>query len=329
MVINDEFYMRLALDEALKYHLLTLPNPAVGALILDKNAKILSLEAHRQSGQNHAEVEAIISALDVAGRISRAELPADKNALHEFLRQKSGDFFTGASLYVTLEPCNHQGKTPPCASLIKDLGFARVVFGSSDATNGGAADLGWRLSITSGVLKNQTDLLLEPFRRYHEKHFVLFKFAQRLSGTYDYGKISCEQSMRFTHQIRNVCDLIVVGGNTVRLDKPTLDARLVGGRAPDVLIFSHRKDFDTNIPLFKIPNRRVFIEPSLARLDEYRYVLIEGAQTLYTAARAHIDRVLIFQTSSSGGKKNFTDLHLDYEFAHQCGPDLKIIAKSL
>ncbi len=98
---------------------------------------------------------------------------------------------------------------------------------------------------------------------------------------------------------RNACDLLVIGGNTVRTDRPTLDARLVGGRAPDVLIYSRSKDFDPSTALFGVGGREVFIEPTLERLERYRFVLIEGGAGMFAACAADFD--LAFIAPQNGG----------------------------
>lgn len=311
--MTDEFYMEIALKEAWKYQGLTLPNPSVGAVVLNKDRKILGIGAHQKAGQPHGEVNAIQNALD--------------NNNNDKL------IFQDGTIYVTLEPCNHYGKTPPCSNLIKDLGFKRVVYSVADsnpeAEGGGTCLQSFGLEVKSGVLKEEGKKLLEPFLKYQKKNFVLFKWAQNLGGGFTSGKISCDASFKDVHKIRDKIDLIVVGGNTVRTDRPTLDARMVGGKAPDVLILSREGDFDRNIPLFSVPKREVTISSDIDLMDDYRYVLVEGGDTLYSLLKKKIDWVLLYQSGrASGGEKIESGL-VEYLHSDILDKDLKIWGKSI
>lgn len=118
------FYMNLALNEAWKYQFLTYPNPAVGCVILDKNEKILAIKAHEKAGCAHAELNAIAHAFtNLNPEIS---LPQEANAMHEFICKNHRGIFKDSIAFVTLEPCSHQGKTPPCAKLFSELGFKKI-----------------------------------------------------------------------------------------------------------------------------------------------------------------------------------------------------------
>ena len=101
--------------------------------------------------------------------------------------------------------------------------------------------------------------------------------------------------------MRDVCDLLVIGGNTVRIDRPTLDARLVDGKAPDILIFSREKDFDTTIPLFNVPNRKVYIQSDFSKLDEYKNIMIEGTSSMYELSQEYVDYFLCYIAPKFGG----------------------------
>ena len=104
--------------------------------------------------------------------------------------------------------------------------------------------------------------------------------------------------------MRDVCDLLVIGGNTVRTDRPTLDARMVNGKAPDVLILSRSKEFDRTIPLFQVEGRKVFIENSLEKISEYKNIMIEGTQTMYAVTRDIVDYYLCYIAPSLGGSES-------------------------
>jgi len=330
--MNDEFFLNLAIREAWKYQFLTLPNPAVGACVVDKNGKILAVGAHKKCGQNHAEVEAIKQAVlnSSLAQDLRQKLSLIKNLdeLHFFFVKESKGLFEGGSIFVSLEPCDHYGKTPSCSKLIKDLGIKRVVFAQQDKKNGGSKFL---RSCGIECKHNPTEearSLLEPFLLYQKKNFVLFKFAQRLNGSYDKGQISCEKSQILVHKIRSICDLIVIGGNTARIDKPILDARLVSTKAPNVLIVSKTKNIPKNIPFFNVPERKVFIEDNFDKLQDYKFVLIEGGQNFYEIAKPYIDKFLIFQSPSAKCGRSFNSLELEYDFVEKSGEDLKIIASN-
>jgi diaminohydroxyphosphoribosylaminopyrimidine deaminase/5-amino-6-(5-phosphoribosylamino)uracil reductase len=298
MVINHNFYMSLAIQEAWKNIALTYPNPSVGALILDKNGKILAIEATQSSGKSHAELKALESALILMGdeEIEKLNTAHEK---HAYLLKYHDRRFEGATLYVTLEPCNHEGKTPACSTLIKSLGFDSVICGMKDpnkiATGGIQRLKDASVHIELDVMKDACKTLLTPFKKWQEnKPFIFFKLALTANGVYDGGIITSHTSRTLVHAMRNNIDLLIIGGETVRTDRPTLDSRLVGGKAPDVLILSKQKAFDRTIPLFSIPNRKVFIEDNFDKIDSYHFIMIEGTESLFELSSDMIDWVCLF-----------------------------------
>jgi diaminohydroxyphosphoribosylaminopyrimidine deaminase/5-amino-6-(5-phosphoribosylamino)uracil reductase len=126
--------------------------------------------------------------------------------------------------------------------------------------------------------------------------------------------------------MRDVSDLIVIGGETVRRDRPTLDARLVDGKVCDVLIYSRQKEFDKSIPLFSVEGRDVYIEPSLERLSGYRNVLIEGGPEMFEATKDVVESYLCFVAPKSGGTIRFTNSENDFKILHSqtSGSDLML-----
>lgn len=302
--MSDEFFMKLALDEAWKYQLLTYPNPAVGCAIVDKNGKLLALNAHKCAGKAHAELGAVSQALSELKPELKSELlrlENSPNELYNFILAEHKGALNGACAFVTLEPCSHQGRTPPCALLLRDLGFARVLFGSQDL--GEQAKGGARLLANAGVsveqstLKADCDELLEPFSSWQSGHFAFFKLALSLNGVYT-GKISGELAQQHCHELRSKLDLLAIGGNTVRTDRPTLDARFsVTKHAPDVLIYSRGGEFDEQIPLFSVSGRKVDIKSDLEPLRRARFAMIEGASTLFKALENEFSWVLIYQSN--------------------------------
>lgn len=297
---HDEFLMRQALDEAWKYQGLTFPNPAVGAVVSDEKGNIIGIGAHQKAGMPHAEVLALKAAYIYLTHDSRIDALSDAEDLHTFLKSNHQHLFNQLSLHVTLEPCNHFGKTPPCSQLIHALGLKRVVIGSYDqsAAQGGGSFLIERgCEVEFGCLQPQCDQLLTPFTcKENKEPFIFFKIALSANNVASGGIITSLQSRQRVHQLRDRCDLLVIGGNTVRIDRPILDARLCAGKAPDVLIYSRSKRCDETIPLFDIPDREVFIESTLERTKHYAMVMVEGGQALLDALQESITWYLIFRS---------------------------------
>ncbi len=308
MVIDTNFYMTLALREAWKYQGLSYPNPAVGCTIVAESGEILAVEAHHKAGEPHAEVNALKAAYFKLTNDSYILALQDSADIHTHLLSNHKGIFENVKLYTTLEPCSHQGKTPSCANLIAELGIQEVYVGSND-TNKKAANGSLILSMNnctvySEIMKTECDALLLPFEKTLESNFIFFKWAQRLNGTTDGGIISSESSRKQVHAMRDVCDLLVIGGGTVRADRPTLDARLVDGKAPDILILSRKQDFDKTIPLFSVEGRKVFIEDNLERLREYKNIMIEGSSQMYALTRDVVDYYLCYIAPSLGGEQS-------------------------
>ena len=300
MVIDNNFFMSLAIKEAWKYQGLTYPNPAVGCTIVGKHQEILAVEAHQKAGEPHAEVNAL--------KFAYFKLTNDKSILdleksqeiHTFLLKNHNHIFNGVSIYTTLEPCSHVGKTPSCASLISKLGIKKLFVGSNDfnkiASNGNKIVKDSGIEIIDSILEDECNKLLEPFKKWQDNNFVFFKVAQRLDGSTD-GEVSSLESRTNVHAMRDVCDLLVIGGNTVRVDRPTLDARLVDGKAPDILIISREKEFDKTIPLFNVVGRKVFIENNFKRLDDYKNIMIEGTSKMFELSKPYVDLYLSYMAS--------------------------------
>lgn len=328
--MDAAFFMRLALDAAWRYQGLTYPNPAVGCAVVDARGALLSVGAHQRAGGAHAEVFALKNAyMTLSGDAEILEIN-DADGLHDYLLKHHKNLFNDATLYVTLEPCSHVGKTPSCASLICALGLKKVVIASKDP-NGEAAG-GMQMLQEAGIetecgfMAKEGAQLLLPFVRWQKGRFIFFKWAQRLDGSIDGGTVSSIASRTMVHAMRERCDLLVIGGNTVRCDRPTLDARLVKGKAPDILILSHENVFDWTIPLFNVPGRKVMVAQSLELLAGYKNIMIEGGPGMLASVRNEIDCALAFVASKTGGTIPFTKEKTDYEIMHArpCGNDMMI-----
>jgi diaminohydroxyphosphoribosylaminopyrimidine deaminase/5-amino-6-(5-phosphoribosylamino)uracil reductase len=215
--VTGEDFMRLALAEAEKGRGRTHPNPAVGAVVV-RGGRVVGRGHHRRAGLPHAEVDALRAAGDRAG---------------------------GADVYVTLEPCNHQGRTPPCTDALIEARVRRVIFGSPDPNplvRGHGAERLRRagIEVESGLLREACDASNEPWFKFITRGmpWVVLKAAITLDGklatrTGDSKWISSEESRRLVHRWRNQLDAVLVGAATVRVDDPRLTVRGIrGGRNP-------------------------------------------------------------------------------------------------
>jgi diaminohydroxyphosphoribosylaminopyrimidine deaminase / 5-amino-6-(5-phosphoribosylamino)uracil reductase len=310
MVIDDNFYMSLAINEAWGNQLLTFPNPAVGAVVV-KSGEILSIDAHQKVGFPHAEVLALKSAYLKQNPQSLLSQITDSKEIHMFLIENHNGFFNDCEIYITLEPCNHIGRTPACSDLLSTIKPKRVIFSVFDPNNNASGGyeklINANIEVTTGVLKSRGMDLLFPFISFQKKKsFVFFKLASRANGSIDGGYITSKESLEYVHKIREVIDLLVIGGNTVRTDRPTLDCRFIDTKtSPNVLIYSKSKDFDKTIPLFDIKNRDVSICDNL-NLDN-KFVMIEGGYNLLNNLIEQVDMLVLF---ISPNFKNSNDILL-------------------
>jgi len=215
---RHEKFMKAALGFAKKGLGKTSPNPAVGAVIA-RRGQVVAAGFHRKAGGAHAEVEA--------------------------LNQIRGTARRGDTLYVTLEPCNHFGRTPPCTQAILEKGIRKVVVGMRDpnphVTGGGCDYLsGQGVEVVTGVLEEQCRRLNEWFVTYVTKGrpFVIAKTALTLDGwtatsTGHSRWVTNERSREWVHRLRHQVDGILVGVGTVMADDPLLNTRLKKGRGKD------------------------------------------------------------------------------------------------
>ena len=323
--MNDEFYMQLALDEAWKYQGLTYPNPAVGAVVV-KDGKILAIDAHQKAGTSHAEVLALLSAYEKLSRNSIDFDKFDSDKVHDFLLDLHRDFFSGCSIYVTLEPCSHRGKTPSCALLLEKLHLSRVIIGIQDPIVGHDGGMKLLTNVTLGeVLEESCKALLEPFVIWQRRAFVLFKLAQTSNGRIGGGYLSSKASLTHVHQLREVYDILLIGGNTVRVDRPTLDCRFTEGQAPDVTIYSREDNFDRDIPLFGVDDRKVHVTDNLDFLDNPSFILVEGGEGILEALKEKIDWMLIYQTPKLSTNSLTYNTTMNLAFLHTAKKDIDLI----
>jgi len=223
-LFDDTFYMSRALQLARNGLGMTSPNPMVGAVIVAPDGRVIGEGWHRRYGGPHAEVNAVRSVSD-----------ADRRVLCD------------STIYVTLEPCAHYGKTPPCALLLVETGFRRVVVGAVDpfakVDGRGLAILReGGCQVDTGVLADESRSLNARFFTAHTHHrpFVTLKWAQSSDGFMDHVRDDGQGAIRFSsrlgqtlvHRLRANHDAIAVGAGTVLADSPRLDVRLWHGTNP-------------------------------------------------------------------------------------------------
>jgi diaminohydroxyphosphoribosylaminopyrimidine deaminase/5-amino-6-(5-phosphoribosylamino)uracil reductase len=214
---QHEHYMRLALELAARARGRTTPNPLVGAVIV-RDGKIIGQGYHQKAGTPHAEVHAL---------------------------REAGDMARGSTMYVTLEPCSHYGRTPPCSKAVIESGVAGVYVAMQDPNPKVAGrgiqqlkDAGIKVEV--GILEEEARRLNEIFIKYitTKRPFVLLKTAMTLDGkiaarTGHARWVTGPEARDKVHRIRDEYDAILVGVNTVIADDPELTCRLPGGGGHD------------------------------------------------------------------------------------------------
>lgn len=235
----DEKYMRRALQLARQGAGHTSPNPMVGAVIVAPDGSIIGEGWHRKCGEGHAEVNAVASV-------------TDPSALKD------------STIYVTLEPCSHYGKTPPCARLIIERGIPRVVVGCLDpfveVSGRGVAMLREAgVEVVVGVMEQECRALNRRFIQAHtsSRPWVQLKWAQTADGFIalppESGenplRMSSPVTMRLMHRQRALCDAIVVGAATAHIDNPSLTTRYWPGKSPLRVVLSRHLSLPGDINL--------------------------------------------------------------------------------
>lgn len=228
---TDEKYMRRALELARHGELDASPNPMVGAVIVDPSGRIIGEGWHRRCGEGHAEVNAVASVKDPS-----------------MLRD--------ATMYVTLEPCSHYGKTPPCADMIVEKGIPRVVIGTLDpfakvSGRGVAKLLAAGVEVSTGMLEDECRELNRKFMTAHRLHrpYITLKWAQSADGYID-GRISTHVTSVAVHKMRATNDAILIGSGTALADNPTLTTRDFAGKSPVKVVLDRRRRLPADLRLF-------------------------------------------------------------------------------
>ena len=293
-----EKFMREALDEARKGAGLTSPNPAVGAILVERG-RILARGYHRQAGADHAEVDC--------------------------LRKISEPVSPGAILYVTLEPCSTRGRTAPCVDYIIERAIRRVVIGAVDPNpkhRGRAIEMLLRagIEVSTGMLESECTALNEAFNKWirTREPFVIAKCGMSLDGRLtapptDSQWITSAQSRRDARELRATVDAILVGAETIRRDNPRLTVRIKSARKQPwrvILTRSGRLPRDANIFCDSHASRTLIYRNQRLRTvlrdlgrREITSVLLEGGGKVLSEAldQGLIDKLQIYIGSKLTG----------------------------
>ena len=301
---EDEKYIKIALDLAKKAKGMTSPNPCVGAVIV-KDGKVLGKGFHKFAGGPHAEICAL---------------------------RQAGKEAEGATMYVSLEPCSHFGRTPPCTDAVIRAGIKRVVVGMKDpnpVNNGkGLAKLKKAgISVSVGTLNGEARNLNKPFIKFMKTRmpYVTVKMAESLDGkiatkTGDSKWITGEDSRDYVHKLRAKVDAVMVGTNTAIKDDPTLLSRNSKGRQPIRVIVDSARKVPFKAKIFSSADAspvciattkhggRVDLKDLLKRLGEMGiiHVLVEGGGELVAGLveKRLVDEFLFFIAPKIIGGRN-------------------------
>lgn len=269
----DVKYMERALELAKKGAGYTNPNPLVGAVIV-KSRRIIGEGYHEVYGSHHAEVNAF------------------KNATEDV---------SGATMYVTLEPCSHYGKTPPCAKAIVEKGIKKVIVALGDP-NPEVAGRGIKIlrdngiEVVTGVLEEESRRLNEIFLKYitTKLPFCILKTAMTLDGkiaarTGDSKWITNEDSRKYVHKLRHRVSSIMVGVGTIIQDDPLLNTRLQEGNGSDpiriIVDTSGKTPLEAKVLNTKSNARTIIAATELAPQEKLREFERKGAEVIITPLR--------------------------------------------
>jgi diaminohydroxyphosphoribosylaminopyrimidine deaminase/5-amino-6-(5-phosphoribosylamino)uracil reductase len=292
---DDARFMRMALRRGRRGLGRTSPNPPVGAVVVARGA-VVGRGFHRQAGAPHAEV----AALQAAGPRAR-----------------------GATLYVTLEPCAHHGRTPPCTDAVIAAGVRRVVVGTRDPNprvpgNGLQRLRAAGIAVHSGVLQAECDALIAAFRKHVTtgRPLVTLKLAASLDGriataTGDSRWITGEDSRRFVHRLRAEHDAILVGAETIIRDDPALTCRVRGGRNPLRVVLDGRLRLPLRAQVLTqpAPAATVVITAQPASSPKVRQLRARGVEVVSVAART--GRIPITRVMRELGQRNIMSVLIE------------------
>ncbi len=301
---SDDDVMRYAIRIAGRGAGYVEPNPMVGAVLVNQERQLLAEGLHEQHGQGHAEVNAF------ADFKARVPDEAERKRLLET-----------ATLFVTLEPCCHQGKTPPCSNLLIETGVRRVVIGMRDPfprVNGGGIqqlrDAG--IDVQVGLLQDEVERLNAPFIKLVTSGlpYVHAKWAMTLDGkiatrTGHSKWVSGEDSRAFVHELRGRMDAIIVGAGTARADDPLLTARPAGARVATRVVFDSRAKLPLDSQLVRTAREvpLIVVCGSGARYGDMSRLKEAGVEVLQSSdERPRLDELL-----DEFGRRQMTNVLLE------------------
>lgn len=317
---TDEIYMHRCLQLAANGRGSTSPNPMVGAVIVH-NGRIIGEGFHIRAGEPHAEVNAVKSVKD-----------SDKHLL------------TKSTIYVSLEPCSHYGKTPPCCDLIISCGIPRVVIGITD-TNSQVNGKGIErmknagIEVITGILQKEAAELNRTFFKLHGKKrpYITLKWAETSDKFIDYIReegsplaISNAISRMAVHKLRSESDAILVGTRTALLDNPSLTTRHWAGGSPLRLVIDRDNKLPTSLRLFDGELPTVIYTASAAK-EKYgkniTQVEVDFSTSVIPQILDHLATININSLLVEGGAKllqSFIDADLWDTIRVERNPHLKI-----
>lgn len=289
---RDELYMQRAIDLAKQAGGYNAPNPRVGAVVVYQD-KIIGEGYHERYGEGHAEVNAIAS-----------------------VRSEDRDLLSKSTMYVTLEPCFHYGKTPPCVELILKHKIPRVVIACKDPYEKVAGQSIQKLQaegveVLVGVLEKEAAWLVRRFFTNVQKKrpYVLLKFAQSKDGFMgDPSKeiaISNPLTKRLVHQWRSEETAIMVGTNTALIDNPKLNNRLYFGRTPLRLVLDRSLRLPDDLHLFdnSIETWVFTAQKKESKMDNIRYVSLDFDANLLSSILEYLQDQKIQSILVEGGQQ--------------------------
>lgn len=257
----DEIFMQRALQLAGYGKPTVSPNPMVGCVIV-LDGKIIGEGLHRKAGEPHAEVLAIQSV-------------------------ENTDLLKNATAYVTLEPCAHYGKTPPCAELLVEKQLRKVVIGTVDPNPlvaGKGIEILKRagIEVETSVLEKECLEINKAFFTFMQKKrpFIILKWAQTSDGfiareNFDSKWISNPLSRQLVHKWRTEIDAILVGKNTVQFDNPQLTARDWSGKSPIRLVIDHQLNLNRELKIFDGEQKTILFHSKEKEIEKKGVELVQ------------------------------------------------------
>ncbi|MFC4556774.1 bifunctional diaminohydroxyphosphoribosylaminopyrimidine deaminase/5-amino-6-(5-phosphoribosylamino)uracil reductase RibD [Virgibacillus kekensis] len=288
--MNDEHYMQIALNLARTAAGQTSPNPPVGSVVV-KDGEILGMGAHLRAGEPHAEVHAL---------------------------NMAGDNAEGATIFVTLEPCSHYGKTPPCADLIIERGIRRAVVAVTDP-NEKVAGRGIEklrkagIEVELGVMQKDAEAVNAVFFHYTRTKtpYVTMKSAVSFDGktatrTGDSKWITGEAARLDVHQYRHKHDAILVGAGTVIADNPSLTTRIPhGGKNPIRIVLDRKLRTPLDTKVLNDGQAETWIFTEAGEQDHAPYLEKEQVTVI------QLDQLTVEHVLQELGKRNVMSLFVE------------------